>query len=148
MLNLYFQTIKSDVMKSLLKISFAAAVLGVFFTSCKDDDDYQTIESVDKVKIDSVKIVSDTMSVFSVQSIRTFSTYASGCHGFYGYDYIHKSDFERDVTAYQYFTNGICTQASHQSANQINFSPQKKGNYTFRFWNGDNNWITKTIVVE
>ena len=51
-------------MKSLLKISFAAITCGLFFTSCKDDDDYQTIESVDKVKIDSVKIVNDTMDVF------------------------------------------------------------------------------------
>ena len=135
-------------MKSLLKISFAAAVLGVFFTSCKDDDDYQTIESVDKVKIDSVKIVSDTMSVFSVQSIRTYSTYASTCRGFYGYDYVHTGEFDREVTAYQYLTNGMCSQVNHKSANQINFSPRKKGNYTFRFWNGNNNWITKTIVVE
>lgn len=135
-------------MKSLLKISFASVVLSLLFTSCKDDDDYQTIESVDKVKIDSVKIVSDTMDVFSVQSIRTYSTYASGCQGFYGYDYIHLSDLERDITAYQYSSSGPCSQASHKSANQINFSPQKTGTYTFRFWNGDNNWITKTIVVE
>lgn len=135
-------------MKPLFKISFAAAVLGIFLTSCKDDDDYQTIESVEKVKIDSVKIVNDTMSVFSVQSIRTYSTYASKCQGFYGYDYIHTEKFEREVTAYQYFTNGSCAQTSFTAAGQINFSPQKTGTYTFRFWNGDNNWIIKTIVVE
>lgn len=135
-------------MKFLLKISFAAITFGLFFTSCKDDDDYQTIESVDKVKIDSVKIVNDTMDVFSVQSIRTYSTYSSGCKGFYGYDYVHLSDLERDITAYQFTTNGPCTQATYTGANQINFRPQKVGAYTFRFWNGDNNWITKTIVVE
>ena len=135
-------------MKSLFKISFAAVVLGVFLTSCKDDDDYQTIESVDKVKIDSVRIVNDTMAVYAVQSIRTYSTYTSGCQGFYGYDYIHNGDFGRDITAYQFTSSGSCSQASHKSANQINFSPQKTGTYTFRFWNGDNNWITKTIVVE
>jgi len=131
-----------------LKISFAAITCGLFFTSCKDDDDYQTIESVDKVKIDSVKIVNDTMDVFSVQSIRTYSTYSSGCKGFYGYDYVHLSDLERDITAYQFTTNGPCTQAIYTGANQINFRPQKVGTYTFKFWNGDNNWITKTIVVE
>jgi hypothetical protein len=135
-------------MKSLLKISLAAVIFGISFTSCKDDDDYQTIESVDKVKIDSVKIVNDTMDVFSVQSIRTYSTYSSGCKGFYGYDYVHLSDLERDITAYQFTTNGPCTQAIYTGANQINFRPQKAGKYTFRFWNGDNNWITKTIVVE
>lgn len=135
-------------MKSFLKISFAAISLGLFFTSCKDDDDYETIESVDKIKIDSVAIVNDTMSVFEVQSIRTYSTYTSGCKGFYGYDYAHSGDFSRDITAYQFTTNGVCQQQTHKSANQINFSPRKTGTYTFKFWTGNNNWITKTIVVE
>jgi len=91
--------------------------------------------------------VSDTMSVFSVQSIRTYSKYQSKCQGFYGYDYIHSEETERDITAYQYFTNGTCPQVEYSAANQINFRPQKKGVYTFRFWTGDNTWITKNIVV-
>lgn len=135
-------------MKSLFKTSFAIIAFSFFFVSCKDDEDYQTIESVDKVKIDSVKIVNDTMDVFSVQSIRTYSTYASGCQGFYGYDYAHASQLQRDITSYQFTVSGPCSQAVHTSSNQINFSPQKVGKYTFRFWNGDNSWITKTIVVE
>ncbi|KUJ52899.1 hypothetical protein [Chryseobacterium sp. JAH] len=134
-------------MKSFLNISFAVIVTGISLVSCKDDD-YETIQSVEKVKIDSVAVVNDTMDVFSVQSIRTYSSYASGCQGFYGYDYIHNGDFGRDVTAYQFKTNGLCSQTIHKSANQFNFSPQKVGTYTFKFWKGDNNWITKTIVVE
>jgi len=135
-------------MKTLFSAALSVIFIGLSLVSCKDDDDYETIQSADKVKIDSVKIVNDTMSVFSVQSIRTYSTYASQCEGFYGYDYIHTSNFTRDVTAYQYHTNGSCVQANHVSANQINFSPQQAGTYTFKFWTGDNTWITKTIVVE
>lgn len=134
-------------MKTLLNIGFSAIVLGLFFTSC-DDDDYHTIQSVDKIKIDSVKISKDTMDVYSVQSIRTYSTYPSHCEGFYGYDYIHEDSHTRAVTAYKYRTNGPCAQGSYTGTNQINFSPQQTGTYTFKFWNGDNNWITKTIVVE
>lgn len=134
-------------MKTFFNISVIIVFVGLSLISCKDDD-YETIESADKIKIDSVTIVNDTMAVFSVQSIRTYSTYASQCQGFYGYDYIHTANFSRDVTAYQYRTNGSCTQANHTSANQINFSPQQVGTYTFRFWNGDNSWITKTIIVE
>jgi hypothetical protein len=135
-------------MKKLLTIGFSAVFLGVFLTSCSDDDDYRTIESIDKIKIDSVRVPKDTMNVFSVQSIRTYSTYPSDCQGFYGYDYIYNSNVMRTVTAYKYLTNGSCTQANHVGANQINFSPQQKGTYTFKFWNGANNWITKTIVVK
>jgi hypothetical protein len=42
-------------------------------TSCNDDNDYQTVEGVEKVKIDSVKIINDTMDVFTIQSIKTYS---------------------------------------------------------------------------
>jgi hypothetical protein len=51
-------------MKKFLHFGFSALVLGLFFTSCNNDDDYNTIESVDKIKIDSVRIVNDTMDVF------------------------------------------------------------------------------------
>ncbi|MFC3157444.1 hypothetical protein SAMN05443633_10853 [Chryseobacterium arachidis] len=135
-------------MKKFFHIGFSALALGLFFISCNDDDDYQTIESVDKIKIDSVKIINDTMDVFSVQSIKTYSTYPSHCQGFYGYDYIHNDNLNRTVTAYKYITNGPCTESTYTAASQINFSPQHAGTYTFKFWNGDNNWITKTIVVE
>jgi len=135
-------------MRNFFHFGFSAFFLGLFFISCNDDDDYQTIESVDKIKIDSVKIVNDTMDVFSVQSIKTYSTYPSHCEGFYGYDYIRNNNLTRTVTSYKYTTSGPCTQASYVSANQINFSPQQVGTYTFKFWNGGNSWITKTIVVE
>jgi hypothetical protein len=135
-------------MKKFLNIGFSALMLGIFLTSCNDDDDYQTVESIDKIKIDSVKIVNDTMDVFTIQSIRTYSTYPSSCEGFYGYDYVHNDNLTRTVTAYKYITNGPCTQENYTGANQINFSPQQVGTYTFKFWNGGSNWITKTIVVE
>ncbi|AYZ11718.1 hypothetical protein EGY05_07205 [Chryseobacterium arthrosphaerae] len=134
-------------MKKFLNLGFSILAAGFFLVSCNDDD-YETIESVDKIKIDSVKIVSDTMDVFAIQSIKTYSTYPSQCEGFYGYDYIYNNNLERTVTAYKYRTNGPCTQGNYVGANQINFSPQKKGTYTFKFWNGGNSWITKTIVVE
>ncbi|WP_449398296.1 hypothetical protein [Chryseobacterium wanjuense] len=92
-------------MKKLLYFGISTLVLGLSITSCNDDDDYQTIESIDKIKIDSVRIVNDTMDVFSVQSIKTYSTYPSHCEGFYGYDYIHTDSSTRTVTAYKYITN-------------------------------------------
>ncbi|WP_312994564.1 hypothetical protein [Chryseobacterium flavum] len=134
-------------MKKFLNIGFSALLLGLVSISCNEDD-YQTIESIDKIKIDSVRIVNDTMDVFAIQTIKTYSTYPSHCEGFYGYDYIYKDNLERTVTAYKYITNGPCEQANYVGANQIKFNPQKEGTYTFKFWNGGNSWITKTIVVK
>lgn len=135
-------------MKNFINFGISAVMLGLILTSCNDDDDYQTIESVERVKIDSVKIVNDTMDVFTVQSIKTYSVYQSNCEGFYGYDYIHDDNVTRSVTAYKFKTDGACQPSTKTFANQINFSPQQTGTYTFKFWNGGNMWITKTIVVE
>ena len=134
-------------MKNFLALGFSALLLGLFLVSCNDDD-YDTVESVDKIKIDSVKIAKDTMNVYAIQSIKTYSTYPSQCEGFYGYDYIYNNNLERTVTAYKYRTGGPCAQGSYVAGSKINFNPQKKGTYTFKFWNGGNNWISKTIVVE
>lgn len=134
-------------MKKLLNIGFSVLFLGLVSVSCEDDD-YQTIQSIEKIRIDSVKIMKDTMDVFTIQSIKTYSTYPSQCEGFYGYDYIHDNSLERSVTAYKYTSEGPCTQTTHVGASQINFSPRQTGTYTFKFWNGGSSWITKTIVVE
>lgn len=135
-------------MKTLLNLGFLGALAGFLFVSCNDNEDYETIESVAKVKIDSVKIVNDTMDVFGVQSIRTYSQYNANCEGFYGYDYVHTADFERTVTSYKFKTNANCGTGTFSGGNQINFAPKSVGTYTFKFWNGDNNYITKTIVVQ
>lgn len=135
-------------MKSLLKITWALILAGGAIISCNENEEYDTITSTDKVAIDSVKIESDTMSVFAIQSLKTYSTYTSKCTGFYGYDYVHAPNRSREVTAYQYHTNTECSTGKYVSHNQINFSPQAAGTYTFKFWSSNNNWIIKTIVVE
>lgn len=135
-------------MKTFCNVVLSVIFISFLSISCKEDDDYETIESAEKIKIDSIKIVNDTMAVMTVQSIRTYSTYDSKCQGFYGYDYVHTGNFSRNVTAYKYQTNGSCSQANQVSANQINFSPQQTGTYTFKFWTGDNTFVTKTIVVK
>ncbi len=132
-------------MKKILLFSTAIFV-GISIFSCKDDD-YETVQSIDKIKIDSVNIASDTMLVNTMQNITTYSTYASTCNGFYGYDYVYKNDLNRDVTAYQYQTNGNCSNHSYVSANSIKFRPQQTGVFTFKFWTGNNTWLTKNIVV-
>jgi hypothetical protein len=130
------------------------ATLTALLTSCDSHrDNYSEIKSTDRLVIDSVQINSDTMTVNSVQSIRTFSHYTSSCQGFYGYDY-QKDNLTRNVTAYQYMTNGNqCSAIDKTYYSQFNFQPQTSGTYTFNFWNGiapadGDSYITKTIVVK
>ena len=139
-------------MKKIVTLIMASFTIGFSLVSCDRNDDENVIQSVDAVKIDSVKVAQETMDVFTVQTIKTYSTYSDGCHGFYDYDY-RRTDLTRNVTAYQYKVNGVCTQATYVGTNGFNFRPEEIGTYTFKFWGGkDNNntdiWIEKTIVVE
>lgn len=134
-------------MKNIFKIGLGTfLLLGV--ASCNtDDENYPEIISIDKVAIDSIEILSDSMNVGEVQSIRTYSTYASGCQDFYDYDY-QAQNFTRNVTAYSFTHNGNCTQAQHTEMSQLVFQPQTPGTYYFNFWKNDNTVIKDSIVVE
>ena len=71
------------MMKNILKFRLLLMMLGTFM-NCKDRDDENLIQSIDRVKIDSVKIPQDTMAVFSIQTLKTFSNFTTKCEGFYG----------------------------------------------------------------
>ena len=141
-------------MKNLIKISvFALPILLGIYSCDNNRDNYDEIESISPFKIDSVKIAQPEMDVFTVQTIKTYSTYPNGCTGFYDYNY-EKDDLDRYVTTYAYkLKNATCTQATRVETNGINFRPEVRGTYTFKFWNGkdannNNVWIEKTIVVK
>ena len=138
-------------MKNSLKFSLA---LLVFFslTSCNDREEEDLIQSVARVKIDSVKIAQDSMDVFTTQTSKTYSNFTTKCEGFYGYDYIHTDELSRSVSSFKFKTGVACGEEVARAA-QINFRPQMPGNYVFKFWNGkdaagENTWIEKTIVVQ
>ena len=141
-------------MKNLIKISvFALPILLGIYSCDNNRDNYDEIESISTFKIDSVKIEKPEMDVFTVQTIKTYSTYPNGCTGFYDYNY-EKDDLDRYVTTYAYkLKNATCTPATRVGTNGINFRPEVRGTYTFKFWNGkdannNNVWIEKTIVVK
>ena len=129
-------------------MAFGALILTV--VSCKDDRDYDTIESVSRTVIDSVQIPNDTMQIYDIMPITTYSNYSGSCEGFYGYDY-ERDNFDRFVTAYKYKTDGTCEGTTAPRASKINFQPQNTGTYTFKFWQGapadQDTWLEKTVVV-
>lgn len=140
--------IKCRKMKRVFAL-MTMSVLILTTVSCKDDD-YETIESVNKVVIDSVSIPNDTMQIYSIMPITTYSDYTGSCEGFYGYDY-ERYNFSRYVTSFKYKTDGTCESGTESRASKINFQPQNTGTYTFKFWQGtsadEDIWLEKTVVV-
>jgi len=138
-------------MKKNIFVMISGILIFTLF-SCNDhNSDLDEIKEVNRIAIDSVKLVNDTMQVFAVQSIITYSDYTSGCEGFYAYDY-RRDNFDRYVSTYKFKTDGDCGN-SGAYATKIDFQPRETGNYTFKFWQGtdsENNdiWLEKTVVVE
>ena len=138
-------------MKNILKLSLSVLMV-ISLMNCNDRNDENLIQSVDRVKIDSVKIAQDSMDVFTIQTIKTYSNFANNCEGFYGYDYVHEDQLSRSVSAFKFKTETECGEEFARTS-QINFQPQIPGNYTFKFWNGqdaagENIWLEKTITVK
>ncbi len=136
------------------KLIFPAIAVSLFFitVSCDNNSDYETITDVNKIAIDSAKVVNDTMQLGAIQSIITYSKYTSGCEGFYAYDY-QRDDMDRYVTTYKYKTDGTCQTDTFSRGSKINFEPRETGTYVFKFWQGTNSanqdvWLEKNIVVE
>lgn len=138
-------------MKNILKL-FLPLIIVLSVVSCNDRLEGDEVQSVDTLKIDSVKIANYTMDVYTVQSIKTFSTYTASCEGFYGYDYLHTDQFDRKVVSYKFKTDGNCGEPIVK-ASWINFQPQKAGTYYFKFYGGkdaagETIWLEESIEVK
>lgn len=139
-------------MKKVFILSVLTA-FSAFIVSCKDNDDYSQIESVFAIKIDSVKIPMDTMSLGVTQEILAFSTFKKTCEGIYSYDYNYTNDSVRTIANFAYKTNDVCGDGSYVDGSRINFKPVKKGKYTFKFFTGkdaagNNTYLERKIVVK
>ena len=139
-------------MKKVFILSVLTA-FSAFIVSCKDNDDYSQIESVFAIKIDSVKIPMDTMSLGVTQEILAFSTFKKTCEGIYSYDYNYTNDSVRTIANFAYKTNDVCGDGTYVDDSRINFKPIKTGTYTFKFWTGKdaagaNTFLEKKVVVE
>ena len=138
-------------MHTLLKF-LLPVFIGFSLMSCNERIEGDEIVNTEPIKIDSVKIAQDTMDLYSIQTIKTYSRYSTQCEGFYGYDYQHTAPLERNVISYKFKTAASCGEVATR-ASQINFRPQQKGKYIFRFWTGKDaggtdRWLERSIMVE
>ena len=143
--------VNPDIMKTIFKFSLPVFIV-LSLISCNERLEGDEIQHTEPVKIDSVKIAQDTMDIYSIQTIKTFSQYNTQCEGFYGYDYQHTAPLQRKVISYKFKTSASCGEIATRTS-QINFRPQQKGTYIFKFWTGKNTdgtdqWLEQSVVVE
>lgn len=52
------------------------------------------------------------------------------------------------IKVYPHYREGFCTQALVTLTASYTFKPEKSGTYTLQFWSGEDQYLTKTIVVQ
>ncbi len=112
------------------------AFSGFFFNACLDDEPVARVE-YKNAPIDSVHI-GEIRPARMVTEITTFFTRNNECEVFFDYDY-QIAGKERTITVItSNIQNGPCQEIQQVSSNLLQFKPEESGNYTFRFWSGNN----------
>lgn len=117
--------------------------------SCLDDESTQNVTYHYK-GIDSVRI-GEVNSARQITEITTYFTRINGCERFFDFEYQGLGN-ERTVTMVTYRVDGACTQESAVDSTILRFKPELPGNYTFRFWNhnDENNnpvFVTEEVLI-
>lgn len=135
------------------KIKWISAVLflGLLTVSCLDDEQvdniYYQMKPIDSIDIQAVN------GVREITEIKTYYTKSGSCEDFFDYDY-RGFDMERRVALITWKVEGDnCTEISEADYAVLRFRPEKAGDYTFKFWNGNDStnqpvFIEKTITIE
>ena len=131
---------------SILSIVFSSC----FLFSCLDDETVANV-SYHYKQIDSVSI-EQINSVHQITEITTYFTRNNACERFTDFEYRIFGN-ERIVTMITAkFNDVICSEMVVKDSAILNFRPEARGNYKFRFWagNDDNNqpiFIEKQIYI-
>lgn len=117
--------------------------------SCLDDESTQNVTYHYK-GIDSIK-VGEINSARQITEITTYFTRINECEQFFDYEYQGLGN-ERTVSMVTFRVEGTCSEAASVDSTVLRFKPEFPGNYTFRFWNHndeDNNpvFITEEILI-
>jgi len=125
--------------------------LGLLTVSCLDDEQvdniYYRMKQIDSIDIQAVN------GVREVTEIKTYFTKSSSCEDFFDYDY-RGFDMERRVALVTWEVEGEnCAEISEADYSVLRFRPEKKGDYTFKFWSGNDSanqpvFIERTITIE
>lgn len=136
-------------MKNLKWIVGLFIISSFALQSCLDDESTQNVTYHYK-GIDSISI-GEINSARQVTEITTYFTRSNSCERFFDYEYQRLGN-ERTVTMVTYRMGDVCTQEMVLDSAVLRFRPEVGGNYTFRFWNSndeDNNpvFITTDVLI-
>lgn|SRR5690606_15125075 len=137
-------------MKNLKKFLL---IVGLPFLSisCLDDEPVHDNVTFHYKQIDSVHI-EQINPIYQVTKIKTFFTKNNSCEHFADYDYGIFGNIRHVTMITAKFNDQACNEIAQVDSAYLNFRPEQRGNYIFKFWagNDENNepiFIEKEIYI-
>ncbi|WP_161890484.1 hypothetical protein [Pontibacter russatus] len=130
----------------LLTLLFA-----LFATLCfgcsKEEEDVQALRTTAPAPIVQVVVPTDTIEAGENTGITIHFLVNNGCGEFGSFD-VTKDSQSLLVKVYPQYRGEVCADAIFTREVIYTFKPESPGNYTLKFWQDDNSYITKTLIVQ
>ncbi|MCJ8166538.1 hypothetical protein MKJ04_16960 [Pontibacter sp. E15-1] len=131
-------------MKALL-LCFTLLTFACF--GCTKEADELRLRTADAAPVVQVVVADKVLTVGESATLTVFFEVRNGCGEFGSFD--TNSDGQTlTVRVIPHYREGFCTQALETRETTYTFTPKTKGTYTLKFWAGENDYISETIVVQ
>jgi hypothetical protein len=128
-------------MKRIVIVLFSVILL-----SCSPNADSPVNHHFEYVPVVSVEAPNEFI-LGQVHQIKVKYALPNSCYGYYSYDYIYQNE-SREVSTIALVNDEIaCTQAIIEGEYTINVEAQQHEAYTFKFWQGEGEFLTVIIPV-
>ncbi|WP_162051985.1 hypothetical protein [Pontibacter pamirensis] len=122
------------------------ALIGFILMSCSKEE--QTVSPLNARPAPVVQVdAPETASFGENVTVTVYFLVNNGCGEFGSFE-ATRSGNTITVEVYPHYREGFCTQALETREVIYTYKPEEAGTYTFKFWAGEDQFITKTIVIE
>lgn len=126
-------------------ISILLTLVGFIFLSCSKEED--GVSPLNSYPVAVVQVnAPEAASVGETVTATVFFSVNNGCGEFGSFE-ATRSGNTITVKVYPHYREGFCTQAFVTREVTYTYKPEKAGTYTFKFWAGEDQYITKSIVI-
>ncbi|WP_147294171.1 hypothetical protein [Pontibacter diazotrophicus] len=122
------------------------ALIGFVLLSCSKEE--ESVSPLDAYPAPVVQVdAPETASVGENVTVTVYFSVNNGCGEFGSFEATRNGN-TITVKVYPHYREGFCTQAFVTREVTYTYKPEEAGTYTFKFWAGEDQYLTKNILVQ
>lgn len=121
-------------------------LLSVILLSCSPNADNPTNHHFEYVPVVSVD-APDHFVLGQVHQLKVTYALPNGCYRYHSYDYVYQNESREVATIALVDDESACTQAIIEGEYTINVEALQSEVYTFKFWQGEGEYLTVIVPV-